>query len=82
MELCEDIQGCYGARMTGAGWGGCMVALVKKEEASAFMKKLETEYYALLEEPVVISEVLFHSEPADGARIYTCEDVFPTCKAA
>jgi len=37
MVECAQCQaGCYGARMTGAGFGGCAVALVGAEGASAF----------------------------------------------
>ena len=35
---------CYGARMTGAGFGGCAVALVKREEAPAFVPAVLTAY--------------------------------------
>jgi galactokinase len=31
-----DQQGCYGARMTGAGFGGCVIALVKQDLIETF----------------------------------------------
>ncbi len=35
---CAQMQlGCYGARMTGAGFGGCAVALVKESNVPAFV---------------------------------------------
>jgi galactokinase len=40
----QDHPGCYGARMTGAGFGGCAVALVKRDLAEAFVPAVLTEY--------------------------------------
>ncbi|GJQ35952.1 MAG: galactokinase [Anaerolineaceae bacterium] len=40
----REQQGCYGARMTGAGFGGCAVALVAEEKAEAFTKALFAAY--------------------------------------
>ncbi len=38
--------GCYGARMTGAGFGGCAVALVADEAVEAFVKTVGPAYSA------------------------------------
>ena len=38
--------GCYGARMTGAGFGGCAVALVRAATAEAFVQQVVTCYLA------------------------------------
>ncbi|MEJ5224081.1 MAG: hypothetical protein WHV44_06450, partial [Anaerolineales bacterium] len=38
--------GCLGARMTGAGFGGCAVALVAQEQAEAFTASLKETYRA------------------------------------
>lgn len=37
-------EGCLGARMTGAGFGGCCVSLVKTKSVSQITFKLETVY--------------------------------------
>ncbi len=37
---------CYGARMTGAGFGGCAVALVEADEAGAFSEQVAANYQA------------------------------------
>ncbi len=37
--------GCYGARMTGAGFGGCAVAVVDAATAQAFAANVATEYH-------------------------------------
>lgn len=38
--------GCIGARMTGAGFGGCAVALVKEAQVAAFVQDVTREYQA------------------------------------
>ena len=39
-------ESCYGARMTGAGFGGCAVALVEAGGAAAFVERVTTSYIA------------------------------------
>ena len=46
VECAERQAGCYGARMTGAGFGGCAVALVRKDAAEAFSAGVAAEYQA------------------------------------
>jgi len=36
--------GCFGARMTGAGFGGCAVALVAADRSEAFVRQVEAGY--------------------------------------
>lgn len=40
----REQTGCYGARMTGAGFGGCAVALVEKENTQVFETAVKTAY--------------------------------------
>ena len=45
MVMCARCtDGCYGARMTGAGFGGCAVALVREDKADAFIKTVAADY--------------------------------------
>jgi galactokinase len=44
VEYALTDQNVVGARMTGAGFGGCAIALVKKDSLDSFAKGL-TEYY-------------------------------------
>ncbi|MFI5128921.1 MAG: galactokinase [Chitinophagales bacterium] len=44
VEFCKTYEDCIGARMTGAGFGGCAIALVKKHRFEDFASKL-TSYY-------------------------------------
>ena len=46
VECAEWQPGCYGARMTGAGFGGCTVALVRADEAQPFSINIATAYQA------------------------------------
>jgi len=44
VEAAMNSSGCYGARMTGAGFGGCAVALVKSEVADKFSEQVIRGY--------------------------------------
>ncbi|MDO4766440.1 MAG: galactokinase [Eubacteriales bacterium] len=46
VEEARKIQGVYGSRMTGAGFGGCTVSLVKKEAAEKFEQEVGAAYEA------------------------------------
>ena len=54
---CEQ-KSCYGARMTGAGFGGCAVALVEKEESQEFTNAVSAAYRKMsgLEASVYVCE--------------------------
>ena len=67
--------GAYGARVTGAGWGGCSVHLVPADKVAAVKEALEKEYYDKLdltreqrESAVVVSR------PATGSATYFVKD--------
>ena len=40
----QSDPACYGIRMTGAGFGGCAVALVKAAEAQRFADETAARY--------------------------------------
>jgi len=44
VECARRAAGCYGARMTGAGFGGCAVALVNLPAVAEFVKTVERDY--------------------------------------
>ncbi|RLN66577.1 hypothetical protein BBJ29_004545 [Phytophthora kernoviae] len=65
------VAGALGARLTGAGWGGCIVALVWKTKVSSFMEAIRYSYYE--ERGITPADTLyamFESSPADGADIF------------
>src|SRR6266496_2143908 len=44
VNIAQSLDGCYGARLTGAGFGGCTVNLVAREKAEEFAKALAKGY--------------------------------------
>ena len=46
VEIAQDQAGCYGARMTGGGFGGCAVALVRSSQVDAFSASVHQAYQA------------------------------------
>ncbi len=44
VSLASEIEGCYGARLSGAGFGGCTVSLVNIDQANQFIKSLKEGY--------------------------------------
>lgn len=46
VEEARKIKGTIGARMTGAGFGGCTVALVKEEAVETFIEEVGKNYQA------------------------------------
>jgi galactokinase len=44
VEIAANLPGCLGARLTGAGFGGCTVNLVNGADAPAFVERLKVGY--------------------------------------
>jgi len=44
VELGEQVDGVYGTRMTGGGFGGCTITLIKDECVAAFQKSVSEGY--------------------------------------
>ncbi|MCJ7716119.1 MAG: galactokinase [Anaerolineales bacterium] len=44
VKIAQDQLGCYGARMTGGGFGGCAVALVEKDHVETFHENVVNLY--------------------------------------
>jgi galactokinase len=64
-ELARGHPACFGARMTGAGFGGCAVALVAQDGAEAFVRAVEGDYRA----GAPGGEPFFATLPGAGARL-------------
>ncbi len=58
--------GALGARLTGAGFGGCAIALVRRADAPALLAALGGSFYRGME-PALVADALFAVEPAGGA---------------
>ena len=68
VEIAEAIGeqgGVYGCRMTGGGFGGCCVALVKAGAVEDISKKIAADYKAR----TGIAATIFASRPAAGATV-------------
>jgi galactokinase len=46
VRVAQSLDGCYGARLTGAGFGGCTVNLVARDQADEFAALLAKGYAA------------------------------------
>ncbi len=71
VRLAEEIGpagGVIGSRMTGGGFGGCTVSLVKTSAASAIAELLHERY----QKRTGIEPTIFTSRPAQGACTLSC----------
>ena len=62
--LCLDVPGVFGARLTGGGFGGSVIALLERSAMDALKTRLAMAYYAPREE----TPAIFAVEPAAGVR--------------
>ena len=63
-------HGALGARLTGAGWGGCMVALVEDAKVESYIAAIKTAYYgAKFPELADLGSTIFASKPSAGAAV-------------
>jgi galactokinase len=65
VEIAREHEACHGARMTGAGFGGCAVALVKLEGAEDFIASVLPRY----REVSGNQPSLYECYPAPGASL-------------
>ncbi|KAF8785599.1 N-acetylgalactosamine kinase like protein [Argiope bruennichi] len=68
--------GAVGSRLTGAGWGGCCVSLVKKNQVTEFLETVRKNFYEkrVKEYPEInVNSALFVTKPSGGAAIYTLQ---------
>ena len=65
VEIARHVDGVYGARLTGAGFGGCTVSLVRSGAEEAFEEAVKKEY------PKRTGKTprVFVFEPGPGARV-------------
>jgi galactokinase len=63
VEIAMRRDGCFGARITGGGFGGCTVNVVSADKAEGFVETVRREYDAR----TGIATQCFISEPSDGA---------------
>ncbi|MCC6264890.1 MAG: galactokinase [Bryobacterales bacterium] len=64
VETAMAFDGCYGARMTGGGFGGCTVNLLRPDAVERFQSEMDSEY----RKRFGITPVFYACHPAEGAR--------------
>jgi len=65
VDLALKQQGVLGARMTGAGFGGCTVNLIEKNYINCFKKNIKNEY----KKNTGINPDIYITLPAEGAKV-------------
>jgi galactokinase len=65
VEIAQHLPECYGARLTGAGFGGCTVNLVEKSAAEEFSTKLARNY----RKSTGLKSQIYICRSSDGARL-------------
>jgi galactokinase len=64
-----EAAGAAGARLTGAGMGGCILALADRTTVRRVLDALTAEFYQGRSYPGPLAEHLFVAEPAGGASV-------------
>ncbi|KAK5583707.1 hypothetical protein RB653_005305 [Dictyostelium firmibasis] len=72
-KICRD-NGALGSRLTGAGWGGCVISLVPNSKVDSFLDAIDTQYYSKFVNPEKLknlekSSYSFFTTPCKGACI-------------
>jgi galactokinase len=66
VDTAIEIPGVYGARMTGGGFGGCTVNLVKPDAVTRFHDQIT----ALYSQKYGLNPAFYDCKPANGAGLY------------
>lgn len=65
VSCARRAPGCLGARMTGAGFGGCVVALVRRDVLGAFVASVEEAYT----KETGFTPKIYPCRPSNGAEV-------------
>ncbi|CAI2180591.1 17552_t:CDS:1 [Funneliformis geosporum] len=71
VKICLD-GGAVGSRLTGAGWGGCTVSLIRENEIDKFINFVSEKYYNVRFSQLShddLENVIFATRPGGGAAI-------------
>jgi galactokinase len=69
VDLASHSEGVYGARMTGGGFGGCTINLVRADCAESFQKQIAHAY----RRETGLAPAVYVCEPAQGAGAWSKE---------
>ncbi len=63
-NIIRQTKGVLAARMTGAGFGGCAIAIIDKKYVPEFIKNVKQNYY----EKTKLKPEFYYVKPSDGAE--------------
>jgi galactokinase len=72
VEIASAQPGCWGARMTGGGFGGCAIALVEREVAQVVGQAIASEY----QDRMKLQPAVYVCRAADGAGVLPVKEDF------
>jgi len=64
-RIAQSLEGCYGARLTGAGFGGCTANLVACEQAEEFSQSLAKGYQV----EIGVQPEIYITRASNGAEL-------------
>jgi galactokinase len=64
-EIAQSVPGVYGARMTGGGFGGCAIALIRPEAESDLRQAVLARYDGRFAKPAI----MYTTAASDGAAV-------------
>ncbi len=67
VHIAKAHKACFGARMTGAGFGGCAVALVKEEGIENFVSTVAAQY----QEKMKLTPAVYVCSAVEGTSLVT-----------
>jgi galactokinase len=65
VEIAQAHAACYGARMTGGGFGGCAVALIRADDAGSFAADVAAAYQSATQ----LTPQIYITQAAAGAAL-------------
>ncbi len=68
-DLAREVEGVYGARMTGGGFGGCVISLVEADAVARFVAHVGPAYEAR----TGLKPTIFSCFPSAGVGPFTAE---------
>jgi galactokinase len=66
VDIAREQSGCFGARLTGAGFGGCTVNLVADDAVEAFIANVAREY----RQQTGLMPQIYACQAVAGASVY------------
>jgi galactokinase len=66
VEVAAQIDGVYGSRMTGGGFGGCAIALIRPDAEENLRAAIREKYDGRFEKPAVV----YTTQASAGAEIF------------